>query len=322
MYSLAQDPLVRPWRSRPRSAPARNVAAQRYFDDYSSHFLDLEEAQQDKRSRLWKVDFKSRRPGALSITTRLIWANVLFYAAQVLRPSVTAWGIKLSDQILSGRQLHRLITPMFLHGNLIHLYTNMYSLSNGGKDVEQFFGPGRYLASYVVSGIAGNLLSAIQSPNPSLGASGAVFGVFGAYYVFLNRNDWLLGRTGDAISSSIASMLGINIMLGVFSPNIDNWGHLGGFIGGAAMAYLFGPRLYLSDLPNGDRILVDKPMVRLPRSIEALPERVGKRYQRITRRMQVNLFKSEMSEKPWRRKQNSFQRRRDAPNRSIKPREF
>lgn len=90
---------------------------------------------------------------------------------------MTELGIKLSDKILAGQELYRLITPVFLHGGLVHLFTNLYSLNNVGPDVEKLFGPGRFLATYLVSGITGNLFSALQSPNPSLGASGAVFGI-------------------------------------------------------------------------------------------------------------------------------------------------
>jgi rhomboid protease GluP len=77
---------------------------------------------------------------------------------------------------------------MFLHGGVTHLLTNVYSLQAVGNDVEQYFGAGRYLFTYLLSGVVANYVSAVKTPNPSLGASGAVFGIVGAYYVFLNRN--------------------------------------------------------------------------------------------------------------------------------------
>ena len=131
---------------------------------------------------------------------------------------------------------------MFLHGSIFHLFTNMYSLQNVGNDVERIFGPGRFLATYALSGIAGNLVSTFKSPNPSLGASGAVFGTVGAYFVFLNRNEWLLGSAGENMSTAIAQTLLFNVVLGMMNPMIDNWAHLGGAMGGAAMAYYFGPK--------------------------------------------------------------------------------
>ena len=84
------------------------------------------------------------------------------------------------------------------------------------------------------------------------------------------------------------------------------------------MAYYFGPRLFYSDLANGTRVLIDRPIVRLPRHIESIPENASKRLARMTRRMHVERFKFDMPDKPWR--QRGQVRNRWAPNRSIKPR--
>lgn len=310
-----------------RSRSSSNSYYRAAAEDYTTHFLDSETWMNDPRSRLFTVNLKSRRPGKLSLTSKIVWMNVLAYAVQAFSPSFTSWGIKLSDRILRGGEWHRLVTPMFLHGGIAHLGTNMYSLSRVGNDVERIFGPGRYLALYVASGVAGTLASALLSPNPSLGASGAVFGVVGAYFTFLTRNSWLLGPVGDSMSSSIAQTMFVNVAYGLVNPVIDNWAHLGGAVGGAAMAYYFGPRLYVcDDAENGERLLIDRPVVRLPRLLEAAPERVGKRMQRIARRMQVERYKAEMPDTPWRRQQRTPPHRRpfggDVPNRSIKPRKF
>jgi hypothetical protein len=222
---------------------------------------------------------------------------------------------------------------MFLHGSITHLAANMYSLNQAGNDVERIFGPGRFLALYVASGVAGTLVSAVLSPNPSLGASGAVFGVVGAYFTFLTRNAWLLGPVGESMSSSIAQSLFVNVAYGLVNPVIDNWAHLGGAVAGAGMAYYFGPRLYLSEDPNnveGEgaggmaryRFLVDRPMIRLPRSIESIPEKIGRRAQRIAHRMRVERYKADIPDTPWRRRRQPQPWRPPGPNRSIKPRKF
>jgi membrane associated rhomboid family serine protease len=300
-------------------------------EDYSEHFLDADAWKNDRRSRPFTVDFKSRRPGKMSLTSRIIWVNVLAYAVQAFRPSFTSWGIKLSEPILRGRELHRLVTPMFLHGSIAHLATNMYSLNQAGNDVERIFGPGRFLALYAASGVAGTLASALLSPNPSLGASGAVFGVVGAYFTFLTRNAWLLGPVGESMSSSIAQTLLVNVAYGLVNPVIDNWAHLGGALAGAGMAYYFGPRLYLSEDPSlaeeagtaRYRFLVDRPVLRLPRSIESIPEKIGRRLERIARRMRVERYRADTPDTPWRRRQQHQQQwRPPGPNRSIKPRKF
>ena len=83
------------------------------------------------------------------------------------------------------------------------------------------------MATYVVGGIAGNLASAMYTPNPSLGASGAVFSLMGAYYTFLSRNEHLFGRSGQAMMGRVGSTLGMNVVFGMMSPAIDNFAHIG-----------------------------------------------------------------------------------------------
>lgn len=150
-------------------------------DDYDSFY-------KKRGYRPWRVDFTPRSPGHYSWTSRIVMTNVFMYMSQIFFPAITQQGIKLSEPILQGRQLWRLATPMFLHGGLPHLLANIYSLQAVGNDVERYFGPGRYIFTYLMSGVVANFVSAIKTPNPSLGASGAVFGIVGAYYVFLNRN--------------------------------------------------------------------------------------------------------------------------------------
>lgn len=184
----------------------------------------------DKKSRLWNVRLNQRQPNRYSWAGRLVFANIVAYAAQVMNPAVTQWGVKLSDKILRGEQLYRLVSPVFLHGSIYHLFTNMYSLNNVGPTCEKMVGSGRFIVGYFVAGAAGNLLSAINSPNPALGASGAVFGVMASFYVFLNRHDWLLGSAGRSYTDAILQTLFINLALGAMNPMVDNWGHLGGAI--------------------------------------------------------------------------------------------
>jgi len=168
------------------------------------------------------------------------------------------------------------------------------SLGRSGGDVETLFGPGRFLASYLVAGVAGNMLSAYKTPNRSLGASGAVFGVFGAYFVFLSKNEWALGRSGRAMTNSIVETMGANLLLGAISPSLDNWAHLGGALGGAAVAHIFGPRLYKVNTPDGGRFLVDKPILRTPRFLENM----GAPFARLAQRLQLS---GSGQDKPWRR---------------------
>jgi hypothetical protein len=126
----------------------------------------------------------------------------------------------------------------------------------------------------------------------------------GAYYAFLSRNEKMFGRSGEAAMGRVGSTLGMNVLFGMAMPSIDNWAHIGGGIGGVAMATTFGPKLFLLGLPSGGRIIVDKPTVRLPPSIEQIPGKVINRLKRGRRRMQVQRYQSELSAKPWRRNRN------------------
>ena len=247
----------------------------------------------DSTARIYRIPSQSDRRRSSknrSFVRTITITNIIVFALQVVNPAVTRWGLKISDKIIQGKELHRLFTPMFLHAGISHLATNSYSLRSVGPDVERFFGSGRFMATYLISGITGNYFSALKSPNPSLGASGAVFGVVGAYLTFLARNgDLVFGGAGggEAMSRELKGTIALNVIFGVVSKQVDNWGHLGGFLGGVLMAYCFGPNLQAAHLHVGNDssslslstslVLVDKPIFRLPRELESIPETAFKR---------------------------------------------
>jgi len=154
-----------------------------------------------------------------------------------------ALGVKANDAILRG-ELWRLFTPMFLHstGSLLHIGFNMYALYVIGPELERHFGHGRFLALYFLGGFAGNVASFLFSPEYSLGASTAIFGLIGAQGVFLYRNRGLFGRIAQRALVNIVMVAVVNLIIGL-SPGIDNWGHVGGLVGGTLFAWLGGPLL-------------------------------------------------------------------------------
>lgn len=152
-----------------------------------------------------------------------------------------AYGMKVNDLILRG-QLWRLFTPMFLHGSLLHIGFNMYALYIFGRGLEAHYGHGRFLALYLVSGFAGNVMSFLFSQAPSLGSSTAIFGLLAAEGVFLYQNREVFGRSAQRALGNIVTIAVINFIIGL-SPGIDNWGHLGGLLGGALFSYSAGPLL-------------------------------------------------------------------------------
>jgi membrane associated rhomboid family serine protease len=128
---------------------------------------------------------------------------------------------------------YRLITSGFLHGGLIHLGFNMYILWFLGNLIEPMLGPWRFGALYFASLLAGSFGALLFEPNvPTVGASGAVFGLMGAAFVFSRA------RGIDPMASGIGPMILINLAISFIIPNISIGGHLGGLVGGALAALL------------------------------------------------------------------------------------
>jgi len=180
------------------------------------------------------------------VTQVILGLTVLVYLLQQLTLFLTgvdypeALGVKFNDLILQG-QVWRLFTPMLLHGSILHIGFNMYALYAIGPGLERYYGRVRYLLLYILAGFAGNVASFLISPNPSLGASTAIFGLLGAEGVFLYQNRQLFGPAAKRSLINVITIAGINLLIGL-SPGIDNWGHVGGLVGGALFAWFAGPR--------------------------------------------------------------------------------
>lgn len=176
------------------------------------------------------------------VTYALIIINVaIYFIDQALlvttgSPVFLLQGAKINELILQG-QYWRLITPIFLHGGLVHLFVNMYSLYIIGPDVETMFGRAKFLYIYLIAGILGNIASFAFCPNISIGASGAIFGLLGAllYMSFAYRNIF----SGPYVFNIIVMII-INLVYGFFHVEIDNYAHLGGLIGGFLSAASLG----------------------------------------------------------------------------------
>jgi rhomboid protease GluP len=186
-----------------------------------------------------------RRPVSLPyITYFMIGSCVLVYIGQMLTQNsmggdlLSLYGAKINAAILNG-QFWRLITPMWLHGSILHIMFNMYALAIFGSNLERFYGHGRFLLLYLLSGFAGNVVSFMMTPRTSLGSSTAIFGLLAAQGVFIYQNRSLIRNSRSLLINTIA-IAAINLFFGL-SPGIDNWGHLGGLIGGLAFAWSAGP---------------------------------------------------------------------------------
>lgn len=186
------------------------------------------------------------------VTYTILFVTIAVYLVQMLTPNYaiingyfydlpSALGAKFNDLIREG-QLWRLFTPMLLHGSIFHIGFNMYALYSFGMGLERRFGHGRFLLLYLLGGFAGNVLSFLITPSPSLGSSTAVFGLVAAEGVFLYQNRKLFGaETKKAINNVVGTIL-INLFIGFTSGGlIDNWGHIGGLFGGLIFTWFSGP---------------------------------------------------------------------------------
>ncbi|MGI6368338.1 MAG: rhomboid family intramembrane serine protease [Anaerolineae bacterium] len=177
----------------------------------------------------------------------LLTINVLVFALMTVlggseNPAVLVlFGAKYQPLIAQG-QYWRLLTANFIHIGLLHLAMNLYALYVFGLQVERRFGRARFILLYLLSGIAGTALSYVGSRALSAGASAAIFGLIGAitaYYVIHRR---MFGTVGYRQLRGLLIVMGINLVMGLTSPQIDNLGHLGGLLAGSALGWAYCPR--------------------------------------------------------------------------------
>ncbi len=145
-------------------------------------------------------------------------------------------GAKVNELVSQG-QYWRLFTAMFLHANIIHLFFNAYAIRVYGPIVEQLFGKLKFVLIYLISGLTGSIFSYLFSSGWAVGASGAIFGLMGALLYFRQQRQDIFNRV---FGSSLIAIIVINLIYGFVSPGIDNWGHIGGLVGGYLMGNAVG----------------------------------------------------------------------------------
>jgi rhomboid protease GluP len=145
-------------------------------------------------------------------------------------------GAKVNQYILLG-EWWRLFTAMFLHIGVMHLLFNMWALFAIGRLVEAYYGHARYAIIYLLGGLFGSLASYAFSPSVSAGASGAVFALTGATSVYFFRYRDNFGSHGRAVLQNMVFIIVINLAFGLAGSGVDNWGHIGGLVGGLLLAW-------------------------------------------------------------------------------------
>jgi membrane associated rhomboid family serine protease len=179
------------------------------------------------------------------ITPALASANVVVFAviALILKrvdlmnaPQVIVWGANFAPMTLHG-QWWRLLSALFLHANVAHVFFNMWALWNIGRLTERLYGNWAYAFLYFSCGVLSGLASIVWEPSrATVGASGAIFGIFAAFIVFAihpHRRTAIKVPAALWISALIFALY--NLIAGFFNPGIDNAAHVGGVISGLVL---------------------------------------------------------------------------------------
>ncbi|HMB27452.1 MAG TPA: rhomboid family intramembrane serine protease [Blastocatellia bacterium] len=189
---------------------------------------------------------------ATPVTYALLAANVGVFLLMAIvsggsedTDTLIAFGAK-TNRLLQSGEWFRLITPIFIHAGLLHLLLNSYALWVVGTQVEKLYGSARFLLIYLLSGVGGVAGSyfgqiILQKPYdlPSVGASGAIFGLFGVLAVFGFRyRRELPPAIRRAMTAGVLPVIAVNLIIGFSIRFIDNSAHIGGLLTGAALTLI------------------------------------------------------------------------------------
>lgn len=211
---------------------------------------DSIKSEEDDNEPKHKVKFNDLVPNKNYLFTPIIiYINVFIFLLMLLfgvhffTPSVDSlinWGGNLRYLTIHG-QFWRLLTSIFLHSGIIHLAANMYALLFVGAALEKAIGKNKFLFSYLVTGIVASLNSLMFHDNiVSVGASGAIFGLFGVLLALLLFKEFNVNDVSKKnLLSSVGFFIFYNIIYGFNKAGIDNAAHIGGLISGFIIGLLF-----------------------------------------------------------------------------------
>ena len=180
------------------------------------------------------------RPSRAPVTTvLLVLITAIFWLEQALGLDLgTRFGN--TGAIFRTGEYWRLVTAMFLHGNTLHWLVNSWSLFQLGSLYETMFGSKRFTAVYFITGICASIASVMHiGNNISVGASGAIFGILGAFIFSIRRSPrWRHEPWARSLMGQLVFWAAANIVLGLQFAVIDNWAHIGGLIAGLLIGLL------------------------------------------------------------------------------------
>ena len=176
------------------------------------------------------------QPGAPIVTYAIMALCVVVFAAEVVTGQLVGSGSPIVNALLyyppyTSIQPWRMLTSLFVHGSILHILFNMYSLFILGPELERLVGRWRFLALFLLSGLGGSVAVLLSTPGSAvIGASGAIFGLFGAYFV--------IARHLGGNSRQLIVVIVINLVIGFIVPNIAWQAHVGGLLIGALVAFV------------------------------------------------------------------------------------
>jgi membrane associated rhomboid family serine protease len=193
----------------------------------------------------------------VNATTALVAINVLVYIWEVASgtrfdnsESLLSHGALLGSYVIARGEWWRIITGAFMHGGLAHIALNMFALWQLGTFVEQMLGARRMLGIYTIALVGSGIAVVYFSPNDvTVGASGAIFGLFGALLAIGVR----LGSRGRGLIAQTVPILLINLVFTFAVPFISKAGHVGGLVTG----FLAGLVLFMTRRPGPVAVVTD-----------------------------------------------------------------
>jgi rhomboid protease GluP len=200
--------------------------------------------------------FKRMPATALLIVAILIGFGIEIHKGALRDPRVLTYlGAIWAPLILGEGEWWRLLSAMFLHGDGLHLLMNLIALFQLGSLYELMFGTKRFTIIYFVTGLVASLTSMFITGGPSVGASGAVFGIMGAFIFSIRRSPrWRHERAARGIVSQLIFWVVANIAIALKVPQIDLAAHMGGLVAGLILGAVWPHRV---PPPPPNQLVVD-----------------------------------------------------------------
>lgn len=178
------------------------------------------------------------RARATPMTSMLVALILVAFGLEFLGAPLYQWGANYGPLVWRG-QVWRLLTSMFLHAGTLHLVVNLIAVVQLCRYYELMFGTRRFTILYFATGIIASLASASWNHTPSVGASGAIFGILGAMITSIRRSPrWRHDPVGRSIVTQGVFLVIVNLIITWTVPQIDKAGHVGGLIAGLILGWI------------------------------------------------------------------------------------